>query len=144
MGVGDDGEAQRVSDRARENYDFVFREIMPQEERALSQRLKKAKGEASKTVLRKKLKNLQHRATHHKSEKRRAETKKNVLKTTAARSTKSGKKFYLKKSEMKKQLLMDKYNELKQKGKLEDYLAKKRRRNASKEHKSMPFNRRQD
>ena len=104
----------------------------------------KARGAGTKQKIQKKLKRLQDQVAQNKSEKRKSETKKQILKASAVRSAKSGKKFFLKKSEIKQQLLLDKYNELKKKGKLEDFLAKKRRRNASKEHKHIPFNRRQD
>jgi len=134
----------RVSERARKNYSFVFDEVIPEEEKNLKASMKKLKGENSKQRIQNKLKKLQRQVDHHKSEKRRAETRRNVLKASSVGSSKSGKKFYLKKSEMKKQLLLGKFNELKKQGKLEDYLAKKRRRNASKEHKSIPFSRRQD
>lgn len=105
--------------------------------------MQKAKGQGTKERIQKKLKRLQNQVTQHKQEKRKAETKRKILKASAVRSAKSGKKFFLKKSEMKQQLLLDKYNELKKTGKLEDFLAKKRRRNASKEHKRIPFERNQ-
>ena len=135
-----DDDSGRAGDRARKNYSFVFDEIIPEEEKELRQTLKKVKGEGSKQRIQGKLKKLQTQVDHHKSEKRRSET---TRRATGTVKTKSGKRFFLKKSELKKQLLLDKFNELKKKGKLEDYLAKKRRRNAAKEHKSIPFNRRQ-
>ena len=103
--------------------------------------LQKVKAESSRQRLQKKLKRLQGQVEQHKSEKRKDERKREMRTKTS--TGKNGKKFFLKRSEVKKQLLLDKYNELKKKGKLDDYLAKKRRRNASKEHKNIPFNRRQ-
>ena len=50
-----------------------------------------------------------------------------------------GKKpFYLKKSDRKKQELVERYKELKSGGKLDKYLSKKRKRNAMKEKKKLP------
>ena len=132
------------SEKARKNYSFVFDEVIPEEEKALKTSLKKAKSETTKKKLQGKLKRLQRQVEQHKAEKRRAGAKSRILGASAARTSKSGKRFYLKRSELKQELLLDKFKELKQKGKLEDYLAKKRRRNASKEHKRIPFDRRQD
>merc|ERR1712048_437853 len=48
------------------------------------------------------------------------------------------KTFYLKKSDQKKMELAQKYEALKTSGKLDSYLAKKRKRNAAKERKRLP------
>lgn len=58
---------------------------------------------------------------------------------------KAGKKpFYLKKSEKKRQELVARFHELKASGRLEKVLAKKRKKNASKDHRYVPSNRRSD
>ncbi|XP_077210670.1 rRNA biogenesis RRP36-like protein [Tasmannia lanceolata] len=49
--------------------------------------------------------------------------------------------FYLKKSEIRERELAEKYNNLKAAGKLESFLKKKRRRNASKDHRYIPYRR---
>ncbi|KAK3005492.1 hypothetical protein RJ639_016051 [Escallonia herrerae] len=58
--------------------------------------------------------------------------------------------YYLKKSEIRKQKLVEKYKELKQRvnyviyqasGKLESFIEKRRRKNAAKDHKFMPYRR---
>ncbi|KAI5620729.1 ribosomal RNA processing protein 36-like [Silurus asotus] len=46
--------------------------------------------------------------------------------------------FYLKKSDQKKLQLAEKYNELKKSGKLENFLSKKRKRNAVKDRRKLP------
>jgi ribosomal RNA-processing protein 36 len=54
-----------------------------------------------------------------------------------------GKKpFYTKKSDEKTLELLEKFTDLKQKGQLNKYLVKKKRRNAAKEHKHIPWRRR--
>ena len=59
------------------------------------------------------------------------------------KKTAKGKRpYYLKKSEIKKQLLLDKFKTLKKSGKLDDFLAKRRRRNAAKDHIHVPYERR--
>ena len=55
---------------------------------------------------------------------------------------KAGKKpFFLKKSEQKKQELIRKYQELKASGGLEKAMAKRRRKNAAKDHRLVPSKR---
>ncbi|KAM6972487.1 ribosomal RNA processing protein 36 homolog [Aplochiton taeniatus] len=47
--------------------------------------------------------------------------------------------FFLKKSDKKKMELAEKYNQLKKSGKLENFLSKKRKRNATKDRRKLPF-----
>ncbi len=50
-----------------------------------------------------------------------------------------GKKpFYLKKSDKRRAELLQKYEELKKGGKLENYMAKRRKKNAAKDHRYVP------
>ncbi|XP_045079632.1 ribosomal RNA processing protein 36 homolog [Coregonus clupeaformis] len=49
------------------------------------------------------------------------------------------KPFFLKKSGKKKLELAEKYSELKKSGKLENFLSKKRKRNAGKDRRKLPF-----
>ncbi|CAA2978898.1 Ribosomal RNA processing protein 36 homolog [Olea europaea subsp. europaea] len=57
-------------------------------------------------------------------------------------AAKKGKRpYYLKKSDIRKQKLIQKYEELKGAGKLESFLDKRRRKNAAKDHRYMPYRR---
>lgn len=57
-------------------------------------------------------------------------------------AAKQGKQpYYLKKSEVRKRKIIEKYKELKDSGKLEAFIEKKRRKNASKDHRYMPYRR---
>lgn len=57
-------------------------------------------------------------------------------------AAKQGKKpFYLKKSEIRKRRLIEKYNSLKASGKVDAFMEKKRRKNAAKEHRYVPYRR---
>jgi ribosomal RNA-processing protein 36 len=51
--------------------------------------------------------------------------------------------FYLKKSEKKRLELVAKYEALKASGGLEKYMAKRRKKNAAKDHRYLPVGRRQ-
>jgi hypothetical protein len=52
--------------------------------------------------------------------------------------------FYLKKSELRKRELMQRYTELKSSGKLDKYMEKRRKRNAAKDHRYVPSKRRNE
>ncbi|XP_022141752.1 ribosomal RNA processing protein 36 homolog [Momordica charantia] len=57
-------------------------------------------------------------------------------------AAKLGKKpFYLKKSEIRKQRLIEKYNTLKSTGKLDAYMERRRRKNAAKDRRYVPYGR---
>ncbi|PPD68776.1 hypothetical protein GOBAR_DD34348 [Gossypium barbadense] len=57
-------------------------------------------------------------------------------------AAKHGKRpYYLKKSEIRKQRLIEKYKKLKASGKLESFIEKRRRKNAAKDHRFMPYRR---
>uniref|UniRef100_I3KG84 rRNA biogenesis protein RRP36 n=1 Tax=Oreochromis niloticus TaxID=8128 RepID=I3KG84_ORENI len=54
------------------------------------------------------------------------------------RASEGGKPFFFKKSDMKKLQLAEKYQELKKSSKLENFLSKKRKRNAMKDRRKLP------
>ncbi|XP_020114921.1 ribosomal RNA processing protein 36 homolog isoform X2 [Ananas comosus] len=57
-------------------------------------------------------------------------------------AAKHGKRpYYLKKSEIRERKLIKKYNELKEGGKLDAYIEKRRKKNASKDHRYVPYKR---
>nr|GMD57157.1 ribosomal RNA processing protein 36 homolog [Ipomoea batatas] len=57
-------------------------------------------------------------------------------------AAKQGKQpYYLKKSEIRQRKIIEKYKELKGSGKLEAFIEKKRRKNASKDHRYLPYRR---
>ncbi|KAK6130106.1 hypothetical protein DH2020_036156 [Rehmannia glutinosa] len=72
-------------------------------------------------------------------------TEKDILaehKKKEREAAKKGKQpYYLKKSELRKQKLVEKYKELKESGKLEAFIEKKRRKNAAKDHRYIPYRR---
>ncbi|KAJ0105282.1 hypothetical protein Patl1_18676 [Pistacia atlantica] len=128
-------------DGFRKRYDFLFENNLPAEKEELKKQLKKTNDpdvieELKKHIswIDKQLKFETAKSTdaavlsEHKKKEREA--------------AKHGKRpFYLKKSEIRKQRLVEKYNKLKASGKLESFIEKKRRKNASKDHKYMPYRR---
>ncbi|OEL19791.1 hypothetical protein BAE44_0019192 [Dichanthelium oligosanthes] len=60
-------------------------------------------------------------------------------------AAKAGKRpYYLKKSELRERKLMNKYKELKEAGKLDAFMERRRKKNASKDHRYMPYRRNGD
>jgi ribosomal RNA-processing protein 36 len=66
-----------------------------------------------------------------------------LLQVKEKAAVKEGKKpYFLKKSAVRKAELVEKYKELKASGQLAKFLEKRRKRNASKDHKLLPSSRR--
>lgn len=122
-------------------YSFLYNEKLPAECRELQKIVKKRDGdedaEADLSRIEKQLK--------EEEERRKQATKTAQMKSKQKEALKKGNKpFYLKKSEMRKEELIDKFNELKSSGKLEKYMAKRRRKNAAKDHRFVPYRRNVD
>ncbi|KAK6935325.1 rRNA biogenesis protein RRP36 [Dillenia turbinata] len=114
--------------RFRKRYDFLFKDNLPAEREELQKQLKKSKDPKVKDELKI---HISWIVTEHKKKEREA--------------AKQGKRpFYLKKSEIRKQRLVDKYKSLKEAGKLESFIEKKRRKNAAKDQRYMPYRRPSD
>lgn len=125
----------------RKRYDFLFLEKLPAEREELKKQLKKESDPEVIEDLENRIKwidkMLRPDTTKSKEAAILAEHKKKERE-----ATKQGKKpYYLKKSDVRKQKLIEKYNDLKASGKLESYLTKKRKQNAAKEHRYMPYRR---
>ncbi|XP_004490407.1 uncharacterized protein [Cicer arietinum] len=129
------------NDGFKKRYNFLYENDLPAERQALKKELKKCKDseriseiEGHISWIDKQLKSdstknieTQILAKHKKKEREAA---------------KQGKRpFYLKKSEIRKQRLIENYNHLKSSGKLESYIEKKRKKNAAKDHRFMPYRR---
>ncbi|XP_068088711.1 ribosomal RNA processing protein 36 homolog [Hyperolius riggenbachi] len=78
----------------------------------------------------------QEQATHKKQKLREKELE--YKKELRERARQGVKPFYLKKGDIRKMELAEKYQELKKKGKLEHFLNKKRKRNSNKDRRRLP------
>ncbi|XP_057478681.1 uncharacterized protein LOC130766030 [Actinidia eriantha] len=124
----------------KKRYSFIYENELPAEREELKKLMKKSNDpaviEESKnriSLIDKQLKS----ASKHSDRDILAKHKKKERE-----AAKQGKKpFYLKKSEIQKQRLVEKYEELKASGKLESFLEKRRRKNAAKDHRYMPYRR---
>ncbi|KAL9954353.1 hypothetical protein ACROYT_G041878 [Oculina patagonica] len=121
-------------------YSFLG-EIKANEKKQLQKELQKTKQPERKQQLDSLLKRMEQQEAAKKSldVKREAERKR---KKAELELVKQGKRpFYLKKSDKKKLELAEKFKKLKSSGKLEQYLKKRGKKNASKERKKMPHRR---
>lgn len=125
----------------KKRYNFLYANNLPAERQELEKSLKKTKDPAVIDDLKNRI-SLIDKQIKSAGPKR---TDKHVLaehKKKEREAAKQGKKpFYLKKSEIRKQELVEQYEKLKASGKLESFLKKKRRRNAAKDRRFMPYRR---
>ncbi|KAL8498349.1 hypothetical protein ACS0TY_021609 [Phlomoides rotata] len=128
-------------DGFKKRYNFIYENTLPAEKAELKKQLKNTKDPEAINELKERMsridKELKSAAPNH--------TEKNILaehKKKEREAAKKGKQpYYLKKSELNKQKLVEKYKELKECGKLEAFIEKKRRKNAAKEHRYIPYRR---
>ncbi|KAL5076309.1 hypothetical protein RYX36_015293, partial [Vicia faba] len=128
-------------DGFRKRYNFLYEKDLPAERQALKREMQKEKDPERKSEIEERISWVDKQL--------KSESTKNVETSILAKhkkkereAAKQGKRpFYLKKSEIRKQSLIEKYEDLKVSGKLESYIEKKRKRNAAKDHRLMPYRR---
>ncbi|KAL2516785.1 hypothetical protein Adt_13032 [Abeliophyllum distichum] len=128
-------------DGFKKRYDFIYKDELPAEKESLKKKMKKAKDPEVVNELKDRIaqvdRELKSAVTKH--------TEKDILakhKRKEKEAAKKGKQpYYLKKSEIRKQKLIQKYEELKGAGKLDSFIDKKRKKNAAKDHRYMPYRR---
>ncbi|KAK7349606.1 hypothetical protein VNO77_07097 [Canavalia gladiata] len=125
----------------RKRYNFLYENDLPAERQALKKEFKKYKDPQRISEVEERIawidKQLKSGSAKHIDAEILAKHKKKERE-----AAKQGKRpFYLKKSEIRKQRLIEKYNHLKSSGKLETFVEKRRRRNAAKDHRYMPYRR---
>ncbi|XP_068665371.1 uncharacterized protein [Aristolochia californica] len=129
------------NDGFRKRYSFLFEAQLPTEREKLKKKIKKTNDPKGITELKSHIswidKQLKSGPTMNTDAKILAEHKKKEQE-----AAKLGKRpYYLKKSELRERKLIEKYNDLKEAGKLEAYIERRRRKNASKDHRYVPYRR---
>ncbi|KDP25506.1 hypothetical protein JCGZ_20662 [Jatropha curcas] len=125
----------------RKRYNFLFEDNLPAEKEELKKQLNKSNDPRVIDQLKNRIswidKQLKFESKKQTDASILAEHKKKERE-----AAKQGKQpFYLKKSEIRNQRLIKEFNKLKGSGKLESFIEKKRRKNASKDHRFMPYRR---
>ncbi|CAN1253641.1 Ribosomal RNA processing protein 36 homolog [Linum perenne] len=125
----------------RKRYNFLYENDLPAEKEELKKQLKKSKDPAALYQLKNKIAWIDKQLKFDTSK----QMESSILtehKKKEREAVKHGKQpFYLKKSEIKKQRLVNKYKELKENDKLDSFIEKRRKKNASKDHRFMPYRR---
>ena len=131
-------------DAFKRRYAFVFDEKLPEEKAELKELIKKSKSEHTKARLKSQLSRVVQQMKSEEIRRRRLslDEKEHEKRRNAIAAGK--KPYYLKKSERRKQELIAKFEELKSTGKLEQYMEKRRKKNASKDHRYLPARRSAD
>lgn len=128
-------------ERFRKRYDFLFEKELPTEKEDLKNLLKESKDPNVVGELKKRISWIDKQLKSGSSKRSEAEILEKHKKKERNAAKEGKQPYYLKKSEIKKQRLIEKYNELKASGKLEAFIEKRRRKNASKDHRFMPYRR---
>lgn len=126
----------------RKRYAFLYDEVIPAERAALKQRLKKERREPKRRELQAEITRLEQRLRDERERRKRSALEKGWKAEQKAAVDAGAKPFYLKKSEKRKRELVAKYEELKASGGLDKFMEKRRRKNASKDHRYLPGTRR--
>ncbi|XP_059425371.1 ribosomal RNA processing protein 36 homolog [Carassius carassius] len=112
--------------------------IREKETKIVKKKLKKAKSDSKKEELKALLKRMENQQRARQREEQEKEKELQFKRKQRELVGQGHKPFYLKKSDRKKLELAEKYSELKKSGKLENFLSKKRKRNATKDRKKLP------
>lgn len=128
-------------ERFKKRYNFLYEDNLPAEKEELKKQMRKSNDPEEVNELKSRLswidKQLKSTGMKHTEREILAEHKKKERE-----AAKQGKQpYYLKNSEIQKRKLIEKYKELKASGKLEAYIEKKRRKNAAKDHRFLPYRR---
>lgn len=122
----------------KKRYSFVYDEALPAEKKDVKQALEKTKSTRKKEKLKQKLQKITQQLKTEEARRKQETRRQKVMEKVRDKNKSNSSKFYLKKSELKKQELLLKYQELKESGHLEKYMEKRRKRNAAKDHRYLP------
>lgn len=127
--------------RYKKLYSFLYDEDLPAERQRLLKAVGKGKGGEDVEESQKQLDWID-KQLREEEQRRKREKAVTAHVSKEKDAVKQGKKpFYPKKSEIRKEELVEKYQELKASGKLEKFVAKRRQKNASKDHRYVPYRR---
>ncbi|XP_028774054.1 ribosomal RNA processing protein 36 homolog [Neltuma alba] len=129
------------SDGFRKRYNFLFDGELPAEKQALLKALKKSKDPNKVNELEERISWIDKQLKSDATKKPDAEILAKHKKKEREAAKQGKRPFYLKKSEIRKQRLIEKYEDLKSSGKLQSFIEKRRKRNAAKDHKYVPYRR---
>ncbi|XP_062198737.1 uncharacterized protein LOC133901386 [Phragmites australis] len=128
----------------RKRYNFLFDDEFPAEKEKLQKMIKKSKDPNAIDEMKSRVTWIDKQLKSHPQKNIESEILREHIKKERE-AAKTGKRpYYLKKSELRQRKLMNKYNELKEAGKLDAFMERRRKKNASKDHRYMPYRRNGD
>ncbi|XP_078446290.1 rRNA biogenesis RRP36-like protein [Wolffia australiana] len=129
------------TDGFRKRYGFLFEVELPSEKKKLQAMVRKSKDPSTRNELQQHIDWIDKQLKSAPSKNHDAEILSQHKKKEREAAKQGKRPFYLKKSDIRERKLVQKYNELKASGKLDAFLEKKRKRNASKDARLLPFRR---
>lgn len=131
------------TDAFRKRYSFLYNDLLPKEKAELHARMKKEANPKFKTRLQAQL-NRVDQALRDEDVRRRTQVLEQDWKAKERAAVASGKQpYFLKDSERKRLALLAKFQALQDRGKLDKFMEKRRKKNASKDHRYLPSGRRE-
>jgi ribosomal RNA-processing protein 36 len=120
---------------------FFIDDIKEREKKMAERELHKTKNPERKSQLHKLLQKMESQKIAEQKQEEMKALEREHKKARRQWQSEGKKPFFLKKSVQKRLELAEKYKELKKNGRLEKYLTKKRRRNAQRDRRQLPFKR---
>ncbi|CAL5087242.1 unnamed protein product [Urochloa decumbens] len=128
----------------RKRYNFLFDEDFPAEKERLQKQIKKSKDPNAIEEMKSRVMWIDKQLKSHPQKNVESEIMREHIKKERE-AAKAGKQpYYLKRSELRERKLIKKYEELKAAGKLDAFMERRRKKNASKDHRYMPYRRNGD
>ncbi|XP_061736739.1 ribosomal RNA processing protein 36 homolog [Nerophis ophidion] len=134
----DDLSGEYKADVFERTYGFIH-DIRRQEAQVIKKQLKKTEKGEKKEKLNSLLKKMANQERARRSAEQQRERALQFKKEQRERANQGAQPFFLNKSAEKKVRLAEKYKELKKSGKLENFLSKKRKKNALKDRRKLPW-----
>ncbi|XP_010940889.1 uncharacterized protein [Elaeis guineensis] len=132
------------TDGFRKRYNFLFEVELPAEKEKLHKLIKKSKDPTVVEELKNHISWIDKQLKSGPQKTAESEILSDHIKKEREAAKRGKRPYYLKKSEIRKRKLIKKYDELKAEGKLDSYIEKRRKKNASKDHRYMPYRRSND
>lgn len=124
----------------RKRYNFLYEHDFPAEKEELKRQMKKSNNPEVVADIKNRLSWIDKQLKTNITVKQKDKEVLSEHKKKEREAAKQGKKpYYLKKSEIRKQSLVGKFKDLKESGKLDAYIEKKRKKSANKDHRYMPY-----
>ncbi|KAM4043341.1 ribosomal RNA processing protein 36 homolog [Anomaloglossus baeobatrachus] len=118
-------------------YSFLD-DLKKKEKETLEKKLQKTREPALREQMTQLLRRMDQQEKSTKQKQRLREKEAEFKRQQRERAQQGKKPLYLKRSDIRKMELVDKYQELKKKGRVENFLSKKRKRNSIKDRKRLP------